>query len=314
MTEITIGIDVSKKRLDVAVLPSGDEFTTLNDEASCCELAAKLKSLNPTLIVLEATGGLENLVTGVLVAEGLPAVVINPRQARDFAKATGRLAKTDRIDAKVLALFGVAIKPEPRPYKDEDAQALTALITRRRQIIDMITAERNRLASSHSSVKNDIAQTIKWLESRVKDIDDDLSGFIRRNALWKAKADILTTCKGIGPVVSTTMLCSLPELGTLNRRQISGLVGVCPYNRDSGTMRGKRTIFGGRATVRAMLYMAALSAVRFNPVIKTFYDRLIRAGKAYKVAMVACMRKLLTILNAMLKDMKPWSPEFQYAP
>lgn len=310
MSNLVIGIDVSKSTLDVASFPVGEEISTVNDESSCRDLASHLKSLRPRLIVLEATGGLENLVAGILVAEGLPVVVVNPRQIRDFAKAIGKLAKTDHIDAKVIAHFGQAVNPEPRPFKDEETQALTALITRRRQIVDMITAERNRLSSAHDRVKPDIRETIKWLENKLKDIDNDLSKTITKNVLWKEKADILTTCKGIGPVVSTTILCSLPELGTLNRREISGLVGVCPYNRDSGTMRGKRAIFGGRATVRAMLYMATLSAVRYNPAIKAFYSKLTTAGKVHKVAMVACMRKLLTILNAMVKTMQPWNPDF----
>jgi transposase len=310
MTDKTVGIDVSKLNLDVAVLPGGEELSVTNDHIGCTELASKLKAISPKLIVLEATGGLENLVTGILVAAGLPVVVVNPRQVRDFAKATGKLAKTDRLDAKVIAHFGQAINPEPRPFKDDEAQVLTAMITRRRQIVDMITAERNRLSGSHDSVKKDIRETIEWLQKRLKDIDDDLAKTISENVAWKAKADILKSCKGIGPVVSTTILCSLPELGTLTRREITALVGVCPYNRDSGTMRGKRAIFGGRAAVRAVLYMAALSAVRSNPAIKAFYTRLRQAGKLCKVAVVACMRKLLTILNAMLKNMKRWDPQF----
>jgi transposase len=310
MENKTIGIDVSKATLDVAVLPTNQEFSVANTETGCRELIVMFRSLSPKLIVLEATGGLENLVAGMLVAEGFRVVVVNPRQVRDFAKATGKLAKTDRIDAKIIARFGEAIKPEPRPFKDEESQALTALITRRRQIVDMITAEKNRLGSSHESVKNDIKETICWLESRLVDIDNDLSKTMSENIVWKEKSEILTSCKGIGKVVSSTLLCSLPELGTLNRREISALVGVCPFNRDSGKMRGKRTIFGGRATVRAMLYMAALSARRFNPAIKSFYDRLIQAGKIHKVAMVACMRKLLTVLNAMLKNMEKWNDNF----
>jgi transposase len=310
MENITIGIDVSKATLDVAVLPTNQEISVANTETGCRELIVMFRSLSPSLIVLEATGGLETLVAGMLVAEGFRVVVVNPRQVRDFAKATGKLAKTDRIDAKIIARFGEAIKPEPRPFKDEESQALTALITRRRQIVDMITAEKNRLGSSHESVKNDIKETICWLESRLVDIDNDLSKTMSENIVWKEKSEILTSCKGIGKVVSSTLLCSLPELGTLNRREISALVGVCPFNRDSGKMRGKRTIFGGRATVRAMLYMAALSARRFNPAIKSFYDRLIQAGKIHKVAMVACMRKLLTVLNAMLKNMEKWNDNF----
>lgn len=309
MTDIIIGIDVSKATLDVAVRPSNEEISVTNDEAGCGHLISLFKSLSPKLIVLEATGGLENLVTGALVAEGFPVVVMNPRQIRDFAKATGKLAKTDRIDAKIIAHFGEAIKPEPRPFKDEENQALTALMTRRRQIIDMITSEKNRLGSSHASVKKDIKETISWLETRLNDIDNELSKAISENVVWREKSKLLTTCKGIGQVSSSTVLGSLPELGTLNRRAISALVGVCPFNRDSGKMRGKRTIFGGRANVRAVLYMATLSAVRFNPPIKEFYDRLVKAGKLHKVAMVACMRKLLTVLNSMIKNMTPWDPK-----
>lgn len=309
MTDKTVGIDVSKAKLDVAILPSGEELSIPNDEGGCRALAAKLKELNPSRIVLEATGGHENLVAGILSAEGLPVVVINARQIRDFAKATGKLAKTDRIDSKVIARFAEAIKPEPRPLKDDQAQALTAIITRRRQIVEMITAEKNRLAISHEKVKKDIRETIEWLQKRLKDIDKDLSKNVEANSVWKDKIDILQTCKGIGPGNSTMMICSLPELGTLNRREIAALVGVCPYNRDSGTMRGKRAIFGGRATVRAMLYMGTLAAIRYNPVITDFYERLIKAGKLRKVAIVACMRKLLTILNAMLKNMKGWEPK-----
>ena len=305
----TVGIDVSKANLDVAVLPGGEEFSASNDHAGCAELASKLKALSPELVILEATGGLENLVTGILAAIGLPVVVVNPRQVRDFAKAIGKLAKTDRLDAKVIAHFGQVIKPEPRPFKDDESQALTAMITRRRQIVDMLTAERNRLSISHASVRKDIQETIDWLQKRLKDIDDDLSKIIASNVAWKAKADILKSCKGIGPVASTTILCSLPELGALNRREITALVGICPYNRDSGTMRGKRAIFGGRAAVRAVLYMATLSAIRSNPAIGDFYGRLRQAGKLPKVAIVACMRKLLTILNAMLKNMQRWEPQ-----
>ena len=313
MNNLVIGIDVSKATLDVAVIPSNEETSVANNEAGCRELIVLFRSLNPKLIVMEATGGLQNLAAGILTAEGFPVVVINPRQIRDFAKAIGKLAKTDRVDAKIIARFGEAIKPEPRPLKDEENQALTAAMTRRRQIIEMITAEKNRLGSSHASVRKDIKETISWLEKRLADIEKDLSKALNGNIVLKQKSEILKSCKGIGPVVSTTFLCSLPELGTLNRREISALVGVCPFNRDSGKMRGKRTIFGGRATVRAMLYMATLSAIRFNPAIKRFYDRLMQAGKLHKVAMVACMRKLLTVLNAMVKDMKKWDRNFTHA-
>lgn len=310
MSDLYVGIDVSKATLDVACVPSNEAITVTNDEAGCVHLMSLLSSLAPKLIVMEATGGFENLVAGMLVANHLPVVVMNPRQIRDFAKATGQLAKTDRIDAKTIARFGEAIKPELRPFKDEDTKALMALITRRRQIVDMLTAEKNRLSICHQSVKDDIRETIQWLESRLKEINTSLSDAVRNNTVWDGKAKILTSCKSVGPVFSKTLLCCVPELGTLNRREIGSLIGVCPFNRDSGKMRGKRAIFGGRADVRATLYMATRSAVRFNPAIKAFYDRLIQAGKLEKVAIVACMRKLLTVLNAMLRKMEKWNPDY----
>lgn len=310
MSDLYVGIDVSKATLDVAVVPSGEALCLPNDEAGCLHLVSHMKSLSPKLIVIEATGGYQNLVVGMLAAERLPIAVVNPRQTRDFAKATGQLAKTDPIDAKTLARFGEAIKPEPRPLKDEDTQALAALINRRRQIVDMLTAEKNRLVISHPSVKEDIRETIKWLESRQKEIDTSLNDAVAKNDVLNGKAKILTSCKGVGKVFSRTLMASLPELGTLNRRALGSLAGVCPFNRDSGKMKGKRTCFGGRADVRAVLYMATLSAKQYNPAIKACYDRLIKAGKPHKVAMVACMRKLLTILNAMLRKMEKWSPEY----
>lgn len=305
-----IGVDVSKARLDVAVLPTGAVQSFANDEAGGGELVAWATGLRPRLIVLEATGGLEMLITGLLTAAGLPVAVMNPRQIRDFAKACGTLAKTDAVDAKIIARFGQALKPTPRPLKDEQTQALTALIVRRRQIVDMLTAEKNRLGAAHRRVHKDIKQTIAWLEKRLGSVNGDLDSAIKASPVWRAKEDILTSAKGVGPVLSTTLLCALPELGTLNRRQISALVGVCPFNRDSGTQRGRRTIFGGRADVRAVLYMGALAATRSNPVIKAFYARLIKAGKLPKVAITACMRKLLTILNAMLRHNQKWCHDY----
>lgn len=301
-----MGIDVSKASLDVAVLPLAQDRSFTNDEVGVTELVAWAKTLKPDLIVLEATGGLQMLVTGMLVAAGLPVAVVNPRQMRDFAKATGKLAKTDRIDARVIARFGLAIQPEPRPLKDEATQELTALIARRRQIVDMLTAEKNRLGISHNRVRREIKRHIAWLEKRLSGVDGELAQAIKDSPAWREKEEILTSVKGVGAVLSTTLLAGLPELGSLNRRQISALVGVCPFNRDSGKMRGKRIIFGGRADVRAVLYMGALAAKRFNPVIKAFYERLIKAGKLPKVALTACMRKLLTILNAMIKNKQKW--------
>ena len=299
--QTVVGIDVSKARLDWAVHEPADGGEVTNDEAGCRALLQRLMECKPRLIVLEATGGLETLIVSTLAAAGLPVAVVNPRQVRDFAKATGRLAKTDTLDAKVLAHFGEAIKPPVRALKDEDTQALTALMMRRRQLVEMLTAEKNRLASAHPKLRNDVQVHIRWLEKRLGGVNQDLSGALKASPVWCAKAELLGSAKGVGPVLTVTVLAGLPELGTLNRHQIAALVGTCPFNRDSGTMRGRRTIFGGRAEVRAVLHMATLAATRSNPVIKAFYDRLIKAGKKHKVALTACMRKFITILNAMLK-------------
>ena len=308
--QTVVGIDVSKARLDWAVHDPAEGGEMANDEAGCRALLQRLMECKPRLIVVEATGGLETLIVSTLAAAGLPAgrpravAVVNPRQVRDFAKATGRLAKTDTLDAKVLAHFGEAIKPPVRALKDADTQALSALMVRRRQLVDMLTAEKNRLASAHPRLRNDIQVHIRWLEKRLGGVNQDLSGALKASPVWCAKAEILASAKGVGPVLTVTVLAGLPELGTLNRHQIAALVGTCPFNRDSGTMRGRRTIFGGRAEVRAVLHMATLAATRSNPVIKAFYDRLIKAGKKHKVALTACMRKFITILNAMLKQQK----------
>lgn len=306
--ECWVGIDVAKAHLDVATWPTRERLQVPRNEVGLGTLAAWLGPRAPTLLVLEATGGLETLVVTALVEAGLPVAVINPRQARDFAKATGRLAKTDALDAEVLAHFGAAIRPEPRPWKDTQAQELTALIQRRRQIVEMLTAEKNRRASAHPRIKPDIDATIAWLEQRLKDHDNDLQRGLQASPLWREADDLLRGVPGVGPVTAAPLLAALPELGTLNRRQISALVGVCPFNRDSGQCRGRRMIFGGRANVRAVLYMAAVAASRCNCVIKAFYQRLRAIGKPPKVALTACMRKLLTILNAMLKTKSPWQP------
>lgn len=301
-----VGIDVAKATLDVAVRPSGERWSAPNDEAGISALVARLRPLAPALIVLEATGGFETATVAAVAAAGLAVVVANPRQVRDFARATGQLAKTDVLDAQVLALFAERVRPEPRPLPDEAARGLDALLTRRRQLLEMRTAEQNRLGFAPAAVRRDITQHIHWLERRLRDVDSDLEQVIRTSPLWRAKEDLLRSVPGVGPVVSRTLLGELPELGTLTHKQIAALVGVAPRARDSGTLRGKRMVWGGRAPVRAVLYMGALVATRHNPAIRAFYERLRAAGKPAKVALVACMRKLLTILNAILRTGTPW--------
>jgi len=308
--ETFIGIDVSKKQLDVAVLPDVKHKVYANNEEGIGQLTTFLKSLSLSLIVLEATGGFEMPCVGILAAEGLPVVVVNPRQIRDFAKATGRLAKTDTIDAQTIARFGETVRPEIRELKSPEMQELAALNTRRCQIIQMITAEKNRLATATKWTREDIKENLAWLKERLNGVNDELNKSIRNSPVWREKDDLLQSVPGIGPVASATLLSQLPELGMLNRKQIAALVGVAPLNRDSGMMRGKRSVWGGRAGIRCVLYMATLVATRFNPIISAFYHRLCNAGKAHKVALTACMRKLLTILNAMMKNRTHWSPVY----
>ena len=307
MTPIFVGIDVSKARLDIAVRPSGEIESVANDQAGIKALVKRLGEIHPTLIVLEATGGFERPLMRGLASVALPAVVVNPRQVRDFAKATGQLAKTDRIDAEVLARFGEAVRPALRPLPDQITVELRALIARRRQLTEMIVAERNRLSGAAKAVSKRIQAHIRWLEAELDRADKDLDQSIRQSPMWRENEDLLRSVPSIGPVISRTLLAELPELGRLNRKQIAALVGIAPLNRDSGTLRGRRTIWGGRATVRAALYMAALVASRRNLVIRAFYRRLRDAGKPAKVALVACMRKLLTILNAMIRHRTHWS-------
>jgi transposase len=313
VTPVFVGIDVSKERLDVARRPSGDGWAVANDDPGIAALVARLRELPPALIVLEATGGMELAVTGALAAADLPVVVVNPRQVRDFAKATGRLAKTDVLDAAVLAQFAEAVRPARRPLRDADTQALSALLARRRQLVEMRTAEQNRLASASRRIRAEIQAHITWLTRRLARVDADLNQAIRSSPGWRAKDDVLRSTPGVGPVLATTLLADLPELGTLTRQRIAALAGVAPLNRDSGTLRGRRTVWGGRAHVRAVLYMSTLVAVRYNPVLQAFSLRLREAGKAPKVALTASMRKLLTILNAMVKHRTPWEDKFAHS-
>lgn len=309
------GIDVSKDHLDLAgVSPSFAPLRVPNTEAGHAELAAHLKPLSPECVVLEATGPYHREVTAALAEAGLPVVVVNPRQARDFAKATGHLAKTDRLDARVLAQFGQACGLSPRPLPDAPTRELSARLARRRQIVEMLTAERNRFKVAPKAVRKGIQDHITFLKGDLADLDDGLDQFLKEHDLWKESVELLRSVPGVGPVVSRTLLAELPELGTLTRQQIAALVGVAPLNRDSGRFQGRRQVWGGRAVVRAALYMAALVAKQHNPVIREFHRKLLKAGKAKKVALVACMRKLLIILNAMMKSKQAWDPALAHLP
>lgn len=301
-----IGVDVAKAELVVGVRPSHAAWSVANDDAGLATLVTRIRALGDVLVVLEATGGYEVAAVAALAAAGVPLVVANPRQIRDFARSTGQLAKTDQIDAHMLALFAERVRPEPRPLPDEATRALDALLTRRRQVVEMLTAERNRLTHALPPIRRDLNQHIRWLARRLRDVDHDLDQMIQSSPVWRAKENLLRSTPGIGPVVSRTLLGDLPELGTLNRKQIAKLVGVAPLACDSGKHRGKRVVYGGRASVRAALYMGALVASRRNPVICAFYQRLRRAGKPPKVALTACMRKLLTMLNAMVRTQTHW--------
>jgi transposase len=300
-----VGIDVSKAQLDVAVRPTGKRWTLPYDQTGIEGLIPQIVDLEPALVLLEATGGLELPLVAALAAAALP-VVVNPRQVRDFAKATGTLAKTDTLDAGVLAHFADAVRPEVRPLKDAETQVLNSLTARRHQVLTMLVSEKNRLGTAIGAVSPRIEAHIAWLEQELSDLDKGLRQTLRRSPVWREKDDLLRTVPGVGEQISLTLLANLPELGTLNRRQIAALVGVAPYNRDSGALRGKRAVWGGRSRVRAVLYMGALVASRHNPAIRDFYQRLLAAGKPKKVALVASMRKLLVILNGMLKHGSPW--------
>lgn len=303
-----VGIDVSKDHLDVHLRPSGTAFRVARDDAGLADLVGRLVAATPVAVVLEATGGYEAPVVAALAAAGVPVVVVNPRQVRRFAEATGQLAKTDRLDAAVLAHFAEAVKPQARPLPDADTVALAALVGRRRQLIEIRTAETNRLGTAPAAVLRGLREHIAWLDRQIERVERELAAAIAASPVWRAKDDLLQSAPGIGPIVSRTLLSDLPELGTLSGKRIAALVGVAPMARDSGRHRGVRSIAGVRAGVRSSLYMAILSAVRYNPAVRAMYGRLRAAGKAIKVAQVAAMRKLLVILNAMVRDNRRWDP------
>jgi transposase len=307
-TATFVGLDVSKHALDLAESPGEHTARFAHDDSGLAALVAHLQVRPPTLVVLEATGGYETDVVTSLTLAQIPVAVVNPRQVRAFANALGRLAKTDAIDARILALFADRVRPEPRPLPDAAHQELTALVTRRRQLVEMLTAERNRVALARGAVRQDLRQHIRWLERRLGDVDGQLTHLVRSSPVWRAHDNLLRSVPGIGPVTASSLIAYLPELGHLTRRQIAALVGCAPLNRDSGLWRGTRITWGGRATVRAPLFIATLVATRCNPTIRRFYQRLRRLGKPHKLALMAAMRKMLTILNAIMKSRQPWNP------
>ena len=300
------GIDVAKAKVDVAVRPTGQKWSIAYDKRGVRELISQMKEMSPALVVLEASGGLELPLVAALASAELPVVVVNPRQVRDFARATGTLAKTDALDAAVLAHFADAVRPSVRPLRDAETQALNSLTARRHQVMTMLVSEKNRLGTAISAVRPRIEAHVTWLEQELDDLDHGLRETLRQSPVWREKDDLLRTVPGVGEQLSLTLLAHLPELGALNHREIAALVGVAPFNRDSGTLRGTRTVWGGRARVRAALYMGALVASRHNPVIRDFYQRLVASGMPKKMALVACMRKLLVILNSILRHGSPW--------
>jgi transposase len=309
MDHLFVGLDVAKAQLDVHVRPTGETFAVPHDEAGLTALVDRVRALAPALITLEATGGYEATVAATLASAGLPVAVVNPRQIRDFARATGLLAKTDTLDARVIAHFAEAVRPAVRPLPTEQAQRLGELVARRRQLVEMLGAETNRRRLTRDrGLQRRIDTHIAWLERALRDLETDLHETIRATPAWRATENLLTSVPGVGPITALTLIAELPELGRLDRRQIAALVGLAPFNRDSGTFRGRRRIRGGRASIRRVLYMATLTATRFNPVIANFYHRLRTTGHPGKVALTAAMRKLLTILNAILRDHRPWQP------
>lgn len=314
-TQVFVGLDVSKRRLDVAVRPQGRHFVTPNDERGIKQLVKRLAALKPHLIVLEASGGYEFLVIAALAEAQLPVALINPQAVRKFAGATGRLAKTDKIDAQVLAHFAEALRPEPRPLPDQDHQVLKAALKRRQQVVKMMGQEENRLEKTFiAAVRRDIQEHLTWLRRRLEELNRDIDDLIRQSPLWRERDRLFQSVPGIGPVVSRVVIAQLPEVGTLPGKKAVALAGLAPYNRDSGHFRGKRMIRGGRRYLRRMLYMAAVVASRYNPVIRAFYQRLVAAGKPKKLALTACMRKLVLILNAMVKHHQPWNQFLNQVP
>jgi transposase len=303
---IFVGIDVSKAWLDIAVHEQETCWRVGNTDQGIAALVVELKKLVPALVLLEATGGFEMLLVAELADAGLPVVVSNPRRVRAFARSTGRLAKTDKLDAKLLAHFAAAVRPPLRTLPSDEEEQLTGLLTRRRQIVDMLTVEKNRLHTVRPALRSDIEEHITWLQEKRSKLDEEIDQFVQATPLWKEKDAILRTVPGVGRVTSSTLLAMLPELGKLNRQQVAALVGVAPVNKDSGRKQGKRRVYGGRADVRSVLYMAAMAAKRYNPRIKEFYESLIKRGKEKKVALTACMRKLLVILNVMMRTNEPW--------
>ena len=307
MEKVTVGIDVSKDRLDIAVRPGGEVFVVERNAAGLDGLVERLRPLAPHLVALEATGGFETVVAAALSAAGLPLVVVNPAQIRSFAKALGRRAKTDPIDAAVIAHFAEATAPEPRPLPDDATQLLADLVTRRRQIIAMLVAERQReKRATAKRLKKSIARLIKALEKELKSVDTDIGEAVRGSPVWREKEDLLASVPGVGPVIARTLIAEMPELGRLDRKQVAALAGLAPWTRQSGQWRGKSFIGGGRTSVRCVLFVGAMTAARHNPILKAFFDRLVAAGKPKMVAFIAVARKLLTILNAIIRDQKPW--------
>lgn len=307
MEQVYVGIDVAKAHLDVHVLPAGEAFTVARDGESVASLADRLKTLSPSLVVLEATGGFETLVAATLGGAGLPVAVINPRQIRDFARSAGRLAKTDALDAEVIALFAQRMQPEPRPLADEQTRTLSELVARRRQLVEMMTAERNRRPRlSRKSLVKALDRHLAVLQKDLSALEEEIKDTIRGMPIWREREDLMRSVPGVGPTLARTIIADVPEIGTLDRKKVAALIGVAPLNWDSGTYRGRRTTWGGRSKVRAVLYMAALAASRCNPILRSFYQRLLNAGKPRKLALVAVMRKLLTILNAIVRDQTPW--------